>query len=114
MLQILRAIDKGLEPHQIRIDGFPDMRVTVDKLIELGLVDTLGAAPLLQADHQPGTYFLTEKGERWRRTHGRRERWLHRLSGWQFIGGVIVALVVSWIASLTLPFVQALLGLTAC
>ena len=113
LLQILRAIAKGREPHQIQLAGFPDMRVTVDKLIELGLVDTLGAAPLLQADYRPGTYFLTEKGERWRRTYGRRERRLHWLSRWQYFGGVFVGLVVSWVASLTLPYVRALLGLAS-
>ena len=107
IVQILRAINAGKEPHGIKLKGFPDMRRTVGKLVDLGLVDTLGVVPILKADHRPGTYFLTEKGLRWLRTHGRRERWLFALSRWQYLGGLLVGLVMGWIGSLTYPYAKA-------
>ena len=99
LVEVMRALDKGKEPHQIQVKGYNDVKGTVDLLIGRGLVETLEAVPLLQAEHQPGAYFLTDKGKRWLRTYGRRERWIHALSRWQFIGGIVPGLVISWVAT---------------
>ncbi|KZK76643.1 hypothetical protein PsW64_04802 [Pseudovibrio sp. W64] len=105
ILTFLRAVNRGTKQSKIK-EKNPDIDVdhVYKTLTELGLIEHIAIASIRGS--KGSVYFLTDKGQKWLHTYGYWEHWRYKLSKWQVLGGVILAITVNFITNWIWPFIS--------